>query len=72
MSSELDVLRIVSERLEAAGLAFMLTGSLAMSYYATPRMTRDLDLVDVAMDRDYLTRWAVPLGVSDLLRDVMP
>ncbi len=45
MIGELDVLRIVSERLDAAGIAFMLTGSYAMAYYTTPRMTRDLDLV---------------------------
>lgn len=45
MATELDVLRIVSERLEQQGLAFMLTGSFALAYYATPRMTRDLDIV---------------------------
>jgi len=43
--TELDVLRIVSERLTARGLAFMLTGSFALAYYATPRMTRDIDIV---------------------------
>jgi hypothetical protein len=45
MSNELDVLRIVSDRLGRLGIPFMLTGSYAMAYYATPRMTRDLDLV---------------------------
>lgn len=45
LPSELDVLRDVSERLDRAGIPFMLTGSLAMSYYAMPRMTRDIDLV---------------------------
>jgi len=43
--SELDVLRDVGARLEGAGIAYMLTGSMAMNYYATPRMTRDIDLV---------------------------
>jgi hypothetical protein len=43
--NEIDVLRDVSQRLESAGVAFMLTGSLAMSYYAQPRMTRNIDLV---------------------------
>ena len=43
--TELDVLRIVSERLTASGLPFMLTGSFALAYYATPRMTRDIDIV---------------------------
>jgi hypothetical protein len=45
MVGELDVLRIVSERLATAGIHYMLTGSYAMAFYATPRMTRDLDLV---------------------------
>lgn len=45
MVGELDVLRIVSERLATAGIDYMLTGSYAMAFYATPRMTRDLDLV---------------------------
>ena len=45
MVSELDVLRIVSERLAAARIPYMLTGSYALAFYTTPRMTRDLDLV---------------------------
>ena len=45
MTEELDVLRIVTERLEAAGIPYMLTGSMAANYYAVPRMTRDIDLV---------------------------
>ena len=43
--NESDVLRDVSRRLDGAGIAFMLTGSLAMNYYAQPRMTRDIDVV---------------------------
>ena len=45
MHAELEVLKIVSERLEAAHIPYMLTGSFAMAYYGQPRMTRDLDLV---------------------------
>lgn len=55
MISELDVLRLVSERLTVSGLEFMLTGSFAMAYYATPRMTRDLDIVVALVDRDAQT-----------------
>jgi hypothetical protein len=51
MLEELEVLKIVSERLETAQLPFMLTGSFAMAYYAKPRMTRDLDIV-VALGED--------------------
>jgi hypothetical protein len=49
IETELDVLRDVSRRLESASVRFMLTGSVAMNYYAQPRMTRDIDLV-VALD----------------------
>lgn len=51
MSAELGVLNIVSERLDGAGIAFMLTGSFALTYYATPRMTRDLDFVVACEER---------------------
>jgi len=42
--NELDIVRDVSLRLEQGGLAYRLTGSMAMNYYAQPRMTRDIDL----------------------------
>ncbi len=45
MLSELDVLKDVCARLDRAGIEYMLTGSMAMNYYAQPRMTRDIDLV---------------------------
>ena len=42
---ELIALHDVCRRLDDAGIPYMLTGSLAMSFYARPRMTRDIDLV---------------------------
>lgn len=45
MLNEIDITRDVSTRLSGAGIPFMLTGSLAMNYYAQPRMTRDIDFV---------------------------
>src|ERR1700683_2460010 len=45
MHDELSVLKLVSGRLEAAGLPYMVTGSVALSFYAEPRMTRDVELV---------------------------
>ena len=45
MQNELDIVRDVSARLEGARIGYMLTGSMAMNYYAEPRMTRDIDLV---------------------------
>ena len=45
MLSELDVLRDLVARLDGAGIEYMLTGPVAMNFYAQPRMTRDVDLV---------------------------
>jgi len=43
--NEIDIVRDISHRFEQAGIAYMLTGSMAMNYYAQPRMTRDIDVV---------------------------
>ncbi len=62
MQNELDIVRDVSLRLEQGGFAYMLTGSMAMNYYAQPRMTRDIDLV-VALapaDTDTVIRLFTP------------
>src|SRR5208282_46631 len=62
MQNELDIVRDVSARLERGGFAYMLTGSMAMNYYAQPRMTRDIDLV-VALapqDTDAVVRLFTP------------
>jgi len=45
MKNENDVLRDVAKKFSDAGIAYMLTGSMAMIYYAQPRMTRDIDIV---------------------------
>lgn len=45
MQNELDIVRDISRRFELAGIGYMLTGSMAMNYYAQPRMTRDIDVV---------------------------
>ena len=49
MQNELD---IVSARLEGANISYMLTGSMAMNYYAQPRMTRDIDVVVALQSAD--------------------
>lgn len=51
LPTEIEVLHDVVDRFETLGLKYMLTGSLATSYYAEPRMTRDLDFV-VALSRE--------------------
>ena len=43
--NEIDILRDVTGRLDQVGTAYMITGSMAMNYYAQPRMTRDIDVV---------------------------
>jgi len=45
VSDQLEVLKDVVERLDRAGIRYMLSGSVALNYYAEPRMTRDIDLV---------------------------
>lgn len=45
MNEELEVLSSVTQALDDAGIAYMITGSIAMNFYATPRMTRDIDIV---------------------------
>jgi hypothetical protein len=43
--NEIDIVRDISCRFEQTGIPYMLTGSMAMNYYAQPRMTRDIDVV---------------------------
>jgi len=69
--TELDILREVSQRFADAGMAFMLTGSVAMNYHAQPRMTRDIDTevvvrlfeADYCIDRETvasaIARWSI-------------
>lgn len=45
MSEELRVLFDVVNRLDLVGVPYMLTGSMALSFYGRPRLTRDVDLV---------------------------
>jgi hypothetical protein len=45
MNDQLGFLALIDDRLEAAGIPYMITGSFAMAVYAIPRMTRDIDLV---------------------------
>ena len=62
-SPELLALADVCARLEGAGIGYMLTGSLAMSYYARPRMTRDIDLV-IALEAVEAKRLVDALGAD--------
>ena len=45
MSEELEVLKIVTQRLNEAEIPYIISGSIAANYYTVPRMTRDIDIV---------------------------
>jgi hypothetical protein len=66
VKSQLDIVRDVSSRLAKLEVPCMLTGSVAASYYAEPRMTRDIDLV-----LDLRPQGVDALGGGGLLRDLM-
>lgn len=52
MLDQLSVLKLVTGRLDAAGIAYMVTGSIAAGHYGQPRMTRDIDVVVQVHPRD--------------------
>ena len=52
MKSEIDIIRDISAKFESFAIPYMLTGSIAMNYYATPRMTRDIDVVVIIGKED--------------------
>jgi hypothetical protein len=62
MNTELDIIGNLSQRLEVLGIRYMLTGSIAMNYYAEPRMTRDIDFVMEIIEAD----------VSRLVQELTP
>jgi len=57
VATEIDIVRDVSRKLDQGGIGYMLTGSMAMNYYAQPRMTRDIDVV-VAVGTNDVERMA--------------
>ncbi len=52
MNDQFQFLRFLVENLDEIHVPYMLTGSLAMAVYATPRMTRDIDVVVQVGDSD--------------------
>lgn len=45
MDDQLEFVKLIASRLDSVGIAYMMTGSMAMAIYSIPRMTRDIDLV---------------------------
>jgi len=78
-----EVVGEVIDALDQLGLVYMIVGSFASNFHGVPRMTQDADLVialDEAgaiglvralegafYDWPYLDKWAIDLGVRDLL-----
>ena len=52
MTEELETLKLVVERLDKGDINYYLTGSMAMSFYTIPRMTRDSDIVIQLIEKD--------------------
>jgi hypothetical protein len=61
MNEQSDFLKRLVEKLTAAGISFMVVGSVAASYHGHPRSTFDIDMV-VDADEDALCRFARSLG----------
>ena len=62
MSEELDILKLVCQRLEASSIPYMLTGSFAANFYAVPRMTRDIDIVIAIQEEDIIPLFEIFKG----------
>ena len=45
MDEQLEFVKQIASQLALAEINYMMTGSMAMAVYATPRMTRDIDVV---------------------------
>ena len=69
MKSEIDIIRDISGKFERLEIPYMLTGSIAMNYYATPRMTRDIDVVVVIGKEDIETLMSV-FGTDNYISEV--
>ncbi len=52
MLEEMEILKLICNRLEDNNISYMLTGSWAANFYAVPRMTRDIDIVIQILDVD--------------------
>ncbi|HNQ15044.1 MAG TPA: hypothetical protein PKM58_05740, partial [Pyrinomonadaceae bacterium] len=66
---QLEVLKSFTRRLEKIGVQYMLTGSMALSHYAIPRSTVDINIIVTisnAVLRDFLDEfhndYYIPIG----------
>ena len=61
--NEIDIVRDISRQFEQAHIPYRLTGSMAMNYYAQPRMTRDIGVV-IAITPDDVDRVLALFGTD--------
>lgn len=52
MNDEIEVLKIITRRLDQIKISYMITGSIAVNFYSVPRMTRDIDIVIELKEKD--------------------
>ena len=69
MKNEIDIIRDISSKFEGLEIPYMLTGSIVMNYYATPRMTRDIDVV-VEIGRENIEALMSTFGVNYYISEV--
>ena len=60
MTAQAALLSAIADRLEAAGIPFMVVGSVAASFHGEPRTTVDIDMV-IDPSRESLTRFVEAL-----------
>jgi hypothetical protein len=66
---ELDILFDIIHKLEKLKIDYMLTGSMAMNYYALPRMTRDFDIV-IEMSAPQKKKFIAPFSKDYYLKEL--
>ena len=72
MRSEQEFLVDVLQRLNSAGVDYMLTGSMASNYWGTPRTTHDVDIV-VLLKPEQVDRFAAAFDHGFFIqRESMP
>lgn len=66
MTAPADLLAAIGDRLEAAGIPYMVVGSMAGSFHGYPRTTADIDIVidPTADSSDARDRPQIPLLAS--------
>jgi hypothetical protein len=61
-----DELRTITGALDSAGIPYALVGGLAVSIYATPRATKDIDILAAGSDYPRIVGALKPLRYEDL------